>query len=278
MNSENLIFKYDGESLKEHKIDVDVLAESLLGISNLLSEINVKLNGTADNLSIKAKPFREGSFEFIIDVAQQPGEYLELLSIIGLSSTAGAASLISTIKKLKGRQIKKLSFTQDGDCKVHLEGESFNVPSYYRALLASPSIRKSLSRLAYNPLRKEGIDSFKIIKESTGEELLNINDETSADFRYKRVPVEDSSASRIIEDAIITFLTMHKDKTSSWRIDYEGETYNTSIKDDEFMERVLQGREPKLFSSAFRVNLLLKEDLLSLDKAYIVAKVHDTID
>ena len=71
---------------------------------------------------------------------------------------------------------------------------------------------------------------------------------------------------------------MHKDKTSSWRIDYEGETYNTSIKDDEFMERVLQGREPKLFSSAFRVNLLLKEDLLSLDKAYIVAKVHDTID
>lgn len=85
MNSENLIFKYDGESLKEHKIDVDVLAESLLGISNLPSEINVKLNGTADNLSIKAKPFREGSFEFIIDVAQQPGEYLELLSIIGLT-------------------------------------------------------------------------------------------------------------------------------------------------------------------------------------------------
>ncbi|HHQ4457209.1 TPA: hypothetical protein ACSPZI_003596 [Aeromonas hydrophila] len=278
MNSERLIFKYDGESLIEHKIDVDVLAESLLGISNLLTEINVKLNGTSDNLSVKAEPFRGGSFEFIIDVIQHPGEYLELLSIIGLTATAGPASLISTIKKLKGRQIKKLSFTQEGDCKVHLDDETFNVPSYYRSLLASASIRKSLSRLAYSPLCKDGISTFKIIKESTGQELLDITNETAGDFRYKRVPVEDTCTSRMIEDAVITFLTMHKDKTTSWRIDYEGETYNTSVKDDEFIERVLRGEETKLFSSAFRVNLLLKEDLISLDKTYIVAKVHGTVD
>ncbi len=278
MQTEKLIFKYNGEALVKHQIDLGILSESLQGVNSLLNEVNLALNGTRDNLTVKVEPFHGGSFEIIIDVIQNPGEYVELLSIIGLSLTAGPASLISIIKRLKGRQIKKLSFTQSGDCKVILEDEVFEVPSYYRPLLASPSVRKSLSKLAHNPLQYDGIDSFSVIRQDGGEELFHVNRDDAPSFRYRRVPVEDTFIHKVINDATISFLTMHKDKSSSWRIDYDGETYNTSIKDDDFISRVIGGHEPKLFSSAYRVDLLVKEDLISLDKTYIVAKVHDTVD
>lgn len=43
---EKLVVKYDGEALKNHKIDLDVLTESLNGLNNLLKEVNLVVNGT----------------------------------------------------------------------------------------------------------------------------------------------------------------------------------------------------------------------------------------
>lgn len=37
---EQLVVKYDGEALANHKIDLDVLTESLNGLNSLLKEVN----------------------------------------------------------------------------------------------------------------------------------------------------------------------------------------------------------------------------------------------
>ncbi|HBZ2474168.1 TPA: hypothetical protein MG804_24450, partial [Klebsiella pneumoniae] len=65
---EQLVVKYDGEALANHKIDLDVLTESLNGLNSLLKEVNFIVNGTGENLDVEVEPFREGSFEYLIDV------------------------------------------------------------------------------------------------------------------------------------------------------------------------------------------------------------------
>lgn len=164
--TDKLVVKYDGPALADHKIDLDVLTESLNGLNNLLKEVNLVVNGTSECINVEVEPFKEGSFEYLIDVIQNPLDHLNILSIIGLGGTTALAAgntLIDLIRQINGRQIKRLTLTAEGDCKIVMDdGEEIIAPSYFRPLLASPSIRKSLSKLIHNPLQKEGYESLKI--------------------------------------------------------------------------------------------------------------------
>lgn len=277
---EKLVVKYDGQALISHKIDLEVLTESLIGLNNLLKEVNLVVNGTSENISVDVEPFREGSFEYLIDIIQNPADHLNILSIIGLGGTAAVAAghtLIDLIRSINGRQIRRLVLTAEGDCKIILDdGEEIIAPSYFRPLLASPSIRKSLSKLIHNPLQKEGYENFKITTPQ-GDELVNVSEGEAEPFKYRRVPVEQSLSERIIEEVPITFLTIHKDKNSGWRINYEDEPFTVSIDDTEFVQRVTTGRELGIFSDAYYVDLLVRENLISLDKTYIVVRVHGVL-
>lgn len=277
---EKLVVKYDGEALVNHKIDLDVLTESLNGLNNLLKEVNLVVNGTSENFNVDVEPFREGSFEYLIDVIQNPTQYLDVLSIIGLGGTAAFAAgntLIEIIRSINGRQIRRITLTADGDCKIILDdGTEIIAPSYFRPLLSSPSIRKSLSKIIHNPLQKDGYESFKITT-SQGLELVNITDSETEPFKYRRVPVEQSFSEQTLEDVPITFLTIHKDKSTGWRANYEDETVTVNIEDGEFLQRVRTGREPGIFSDVYYVDLMVRENLNSLDKAYIVGRVNGVL-
>ena len=243
----------------------------------MLKEVNLVVNGTSECINVEVEPFKEGSFEYLIDVIQNPLDHLNILSIIGLGGTTALAAgntLIDLIRQINGRQIQRLTLTAEGDCKIVMDdGEENIAPSYFRPLLASPSIRKSLSKLIHNPLQKEGYESLKISTQQ-GVELIKVHEDNIEPFRYRRVPVVQSLSERVIEEALITFLTIHKDKNTGWRVNYGDDTISVSIEDTEFLQRVSTGREPGVFSDAYCVDLLVRENLNSLDKTYIVVKVH----
>ncbi|EJN3236550.1 hypothetical protein NPU61_004695, partial [Salmonella enterica] len=67
---DKLVVKYDGPALVDHKIDLDVLIESLNGLNSLLKEVNLVVNGTSENINVEVEPFSEGSFEYLIDIIQ----------------------------------------------------------------------------------------------------------------------------------------------------------------------------------------------------------------
>ncbi|NAZ92225.1 hypothetical protein [Vibrio toranzoniae] len=277
MQAENkVVFKYDGESLKNHKISLEVLANSLSGLNSLLNETNLKVNGTSDNIQLKVEAFQPGSFEIVLDVMQNPQEYVDILAAIGFGAAAvlaGKDSLISAMHKLEGRQIQKLSFLQDGDCKVTLsDDESFPVPAHLKSLLASTSVRTALSKLIHAPLQEDGVESFKVLGADRSE-ITVISKEQSSAFKYKRIPVTQSTVDKLYEDVIFTFVTVHKDKTT-WRVDLDGEIISAVIKDDDFVACIKKGEEGALFSSSYTANLIVKEDLNSMDKTYFLDKVH----
>lgn len=274
---EKVIVKYDGQALIDHKIDLNVLTESLSGLNSLLREVNIVLNGTSEDYKVEVEPFKEGSFEYLVDVIQNPSNHLNILSIIGLGGTAVAAAghtLIDTIRYINGRQIQRLVLTADGDCKIILDdGEEIVAPSYYRPLLASTSIRKALSKIIHSPLQKEGYDYVEIASRD-GRGSIRVEKADSDAFRYRRVPVEQVSIDRVLEEVPVTFLTVHKDKNTNWRVHFEDEPITVSVEDSAFVQRVATGLETGVFSDAYYVDLLVRENLNSLDKTYIIARVH----
>lgn len=280
ISEEQIVVKYDGEALAQNKIDLDVLTESLSGLNSLLKEVNLVVNGSSEDLKVEVEPFREGSFEYLIDVIQNPQEHLSILGIIGIGGTAVAAagqSLIEIIRSINGRQIARLVLTAEGDCKIILEnGDHLVVPSYFRPLIASPSIRKALSKIIHNPLQKEGYEYVKI-STANGQELLRVDKADREPFRYRRVPVESSSIERVLEEVPVTFLTIHKDKSTHWRIACDDDALTVSVEDPEFLQWVRNHTPTGIFSDTFYVDLLVRENSNSLDKAYVIAKVHGSL-
>lgn len=275
MNNETtrLIFKYDGNGLNEHKMDLELLADALKGTASLLSEVNTLINPTSAALDVKIEAIQPGSFEFVIDVIQNPQEYLDILAVIGFGSAFGTASLVSLVQWINNRKIEKLQLTKEGNCKIIVDGETKDVPSYFNRLLASPSIRKSLSKIVHTPLQTEGISSFKIIDNSSVEKFA-VTSEQSSPFKSIRNPVEDSSVRKEDPEACIQFITVHMDKKSAWRISYQDNTISAAMEDDEFWDRVKNDREKNLFHSTFNATIVEVGDLYSLDKRYVIKKIH----
>jgi hypothetical protein len=283
MESQKVIFHYDGKALTDHKMQIEAVIDSLQGTCELLKETHQLVNGTSDNLDITVQPFDEGSFEFIINVIQNPQEHIDILAITGLSATAIPAALLPTMKQIAGRKIEKLTLNQDGDCLVHIENEQQPIvaPSFYRELLSSKTISKAISKIAYNPLKKDGIDSLTISAfDSTGdgaiETVLEVSKEESKSYRASRNPVlEKRERITTHEDVSITFLTAHSDKNRDWRINnHEHEPVSVTISDDEFVKNVRNGIESNVFVNSYNVDLEEKLDLATDKKTYTITSVY----
>ncbi|EHZ6870491.1 hypothetical protein M5X66_13070 [Providencia sp. PROV188] len=278
--SELLTIKYDGEALVDHRIDLGVLAESLTGLQLLISEVNLIINGTNDKIDVKVKPFQEGSFEYILDVIQHPSEYLDVLAVIGLTVTSGIAlkdTLINYVKEINNRPIRRMSFTQEGDCKIILDDdESIITPSFFGKLLTSKTIRKSLDKVIYTPLQHDGYDLIKI-NDNEGNSIIEYTKEDSSAFKFNnRSKVIDPLINElVIDDAAITFLTVHRDKNTNWRAEYDGSAVTITMNDDEFYTRMIKGIESLVFSSTYLVKLKILEELNTGEKSYVIEKVYN---
>jgi hypothetical protein len=70
--SQSVDFKivYDGESLRNHSMNVKYLAPSLLSLSNLFDEANKVLNGNKTSLKLQIKAHEAGSFEILLELHQ----------------------------------------------------------------------------------------------------------------------------------------------------------------------------------------------------------------
>lgn len=278
MEKRQIIIKYDGPALLQHEIDLSALSDSVEGMNILLKDVYTTLNGTSDGYNAKVVGgFQAGSFEYLIEIAQDYKSYADSIKAIGFGAAAGSATLVSVFKWINGRKITRLVFTQEGDCNIHTEdGASMVAPSYMKVLLTSPNIRKALAKVIHAPLAKEGIDEFKVY-DGAKQEQFSIGKDASKIFKYQATPIINESTEEPIDDAVITFLTVHTDKSTSWRINYEDERLSVAMKDDEFMNSIRSGSEPKLFTNAYRVKLIRKSTAMKVDSSYVIDAVYGPI-
>ncbi|MFN0719193.1 hypothetical protein BCU39_000125 [Vibrio cyclitrophicus] len=283
MSHKELVIKYDGQELATHKMDLSLVVDSLTGLSSLISEVNSVVNGSSDGIEVKVKAFNPGSFEYILDVVQNPGDHIDILSTIGLFGAGGAATLMSVLEAINSRKIERIVFSKEGDCLVFLKDvdDPIRAPSYFKALLSAPGVRSAISKLIHAPLSKDGVESFGVYKSDDVDRsapLVAVGKEESNVFKKPHRLIEGKKTRPIpFDDAIITFDMVKKD-SQTWKIHFQDEPVSAVIKDKNFISSLLAGNEPDIFSSAYSAKVIVEENVYnSLDKTYIVDTVHGTL-
>ncbi|SUC45726.1 Uncharacterised protein [Providencia stuartii] len=162
---------YDGEALKDHKMDILFFAESLQGLGNAIYEANTILNGKSEFYVDVDARLIAGSFGFKLSIKRGTESTKDVLKIIGLNTAnliVGEKTVIDVLQRLKGRKvdiIEKNSTT--GDVKLLVDGEEIECSSDVEKIVSSPSIRKAIDSFIHKPLLHPGVNSFEVSEGKT---------------------------------------------------------------------------------------------------------------
>ncbi|MBF9205413.1 hypothetical protein JDA50_11840 [Acinetobacter pittii] len=246
---------YDGEALNEHLMDVRDLAPAMMAVSDLLTHANQEING--DNLKVELKVkanFKAGSFgiEFV-EVMTWYKQVVDILSGQEFTAIANAGALIGIIglfkgprngliqlyKYLKGNPPLKIEEDLDGGVKVFYEETDFilvekRVLQLYRSQTIASDISKMLE-----PLKKEGIDSFYVVKDSDKDNVEVMIDESEVEyFHYQDF---DDSINYEISETFLQIESISFKESNKWKFSNGSIIFNAQILDANFLERIDNG-------------------------------------
>jgi len=242
---------YDGEALREHRMDVRELAPALLAMGDLCEAAGIAIYGrnTRASVSVKAS-FKTGSFGIDLELAHGfANQVLDFLSGREASAFANAAAIVSAIgfsgkgligflKKLKGRPISRIEPTQDRAIVTLDDGEQIEIERAVLELLRDMSVRENLEKVIA-PIERDGIDTVAF---GTDDSIGNTVLREEALWFAVPAPQEVLLFDNVRQQAFsIVSLAFKED--NKWRL-YDGAaTIHAAIVDAEFLSRVDQSLE-----------------------------------
>lgn len=252
--SEKFHVVYDGKALEEHLMDVRDLAPAMMAISDLLTHANKEINGDKLEIQLNVKAnFKTGCFgiEFVEHLSWV-NQIKDLLAgptatalanasgILGLVGFFGGATagVIQIYKKLKGNPPVKIEET-DGNTKVfYSETEYLEVDKRALRLYRSKVIASDIEKML-EPLSKDGIDSFYVVKEMNDENIELFIDKKEIEY-FKFQDIDDHLSESITETFLQIESISFKEK-NKWRFNNGGSTINASISDEAFLQKIDSG-------------------------------------
>jgi hypothetical protein len=244
---------YDGEAVRDGRMEVRELAPALLALSELFTDASHLLYPDNQPVALEIEATREGSFvvELVLhavgsgwdqlsqmDVARDVGQ-LALFKEFVIGDSIDF-SLFGLIKRLKGKiVVKEVDGPGPDETTLTDEGGSeLVVKSDVARLAADENIRRDL-RDVVEPLKREGVDSFEVRSEAKATVRLEKTDTPS--FEAPSPPDDPELLSeQVLDDVYLEVLTvdLEEGSTRKWRFSGIGGTFNASIEDPEFMQQV----------------------------------------
>jgi hypothetical protein len=268
-SSQNIIIRYEGESLNNGEMDIRDFASSLLSFGNYLQEAHNVLHGTEHTLSVRVKSnFERGSFIVGLELAQTPiQEIVNLLSgqgssalsnflqIVGGVGTA-VGSVLYIIRKIKNRKHQTLDIS-NGNVRIIIENantdgttEEYIVPRQAYMLAVNKKVRGFVDGFV-QPLGKSGVSAIEIGGTARVESTRIEKEE------YEAFTLPGETQQSIVSE-VVTFVqiispTFKRD--NKWKFRINGNEVTAKISDKAFIERVLNGYESFTSKTVLKVNL-----------------------
>ena len=242
MAQEDLEIIYSGRAVENGSMDVRTLAPALLALAEVYQESQRVLYPNETRIALEVKATEHGSFEVHLVLSQSIIEQAQSLftgdtttsvvNIIGL--IGGSYSLITFLKKIHLKLIRKTTELPDGMIKIELDdGSSFEIPKQVLTLSKSLAIRQSLQSFSES-VNADGISTVSFRKNN--EITVEINKDEVPAFSVPDIDddlISQYTIRQAFAIASLTFVDGNK-----WRLSDGERTFYTTIEDKAFLENV----------------------------------------
>jgi hypothetical protein len=273
MQHENFRVTYDGVALQHHEIDVRILAPALLAVGDVLEHANRVINDSKAKVSVNVKgSLKTGSVNIDFAIVQgfmhQAVDFLTgnpvvaastLLSLLGFNLKDSMVGLLSLIKRLRGRKIKKIE-TSEHSAILFFDEEQLEVALDVLRLFRDYDLRQSLEGVL-EPLEREGIDVFAV-----GSDTEIYNTVKSSEVEWFRSPPPMRQQLGIVEsEASVQIERIEFSDGNKWRFFDGSASFYAVITDETFLRRISSNEAVFSRGDVLRV-IIQKQQFLDGDK------------
>ena len=270
----------DDNQLSEHRMDAELLAESIKNVAQLVRRADEVLNG--ENRSIKTyvtAPAKEGSLtvEFLA-LLTDPTLGAKILHTLGIVAPVGSVvcGVFKALRQISGKEIIEVHTSDDSEeAQLHLsDGEVLSLPRDEAVLAASPKIRQHIKNIVASPLYHRDNPVLKM-KNSDGETVWQFND---ADIQAVKEVKTKSLPPQIDKITVkATFSQVNFEGEKGWKVQLdEGTAVTAPLKDEAFLQAVSSRsqsfRKEDIFKMVLEVTTYT-DDLGRQSKKYKILQV-----
>lgn len=259
MSSSNLEVVFEGPAVKSGTIDARLLAESLLGYSEVFTRANTIVNGEASQAAVLVQSdFKPGSFvaglELVQNITEQAGHLITahkfysaraLANLIGFLPKELATefakelvkdTVIGLFRWLRGKKPDEVKPIDNDKVEIRSGNEVETVNVNVFNLYGDSAIRGGLDKLT-SPLREAEID--RIIVKQDGTEQTVFEKSESGYFEAEPLRLEsDAEPMGGEREAVLIVSKLSFKEGTNWTFFERGATVVAKIEDAEFWEEV----------------------------------------
>jgi hypothetical protein len=285
MSSINLEVFFEGLAAKSGTIDARLLADSLIGYSEVFARTNAMVNGEASEAGVLVQSeFKAGSFiaglELVQNIAEQARHLITshpFLDATGLATLIGFItknralvkdSLLDLYKWLKGKKPERAVQVGNNDTEITFGQNKKTVTNVVFNLYSDEAIRAALGRLT-SPLRNAAIDRIAMKQDGTEQSAI---EKSEAEY-FEADPLELTSDSSEMEGQRETVLIVSKlsfVEGSTWTFLEKGATVVAKIDDADFWQQVHEHKVT--FGEGDRLRVLLRWRVIQSRNKKLVPK------
>jgi hypothetical protein len=301
MSSANLEVVFEGPAVKAGAIDARLLAESLLGYSEVFTRANEIVNGEVSRAVVLVQSeFKRGSFvaglEFVQTFTEQAANLITshqfwtaapIVGLIGFVPVEFAKevlkdlakeSVVALFKRFKGKKPDEVKRVDDNTVELKKGNEVTSVNVNVFNMYGDSAIRAGLEKVT-RPLREAEIDRITV-KQDDKEEV--VFEKPEAEY-FEAEPLRLSTGAETMEgerEAVLVVAKLSFREGTNWTFFERGATVVAKIQDDQFWDRVHKHEVTFGEGDVLKVRLAweIREQQRQLKQKNTIVKVIEKLD